>query len=170
MHANLRIAGITYESLVDGPGMRVVVFTQGCNLACPNCHNPESHSTEGGQEYTVAQLVRAIKKPGPGRALVQGITFSGGEPFMQAALLAKVAEKLKSIGWDVVTYTGHTYENLIAKNDAGINALLNETDILIDGPYIGSQRDLDLPFRGSSNQRIIDMNATRENGVVQYYK
>ena len=157
----LRIAGITYESLVDGPGMRVAVFTQGCDLGCPNCHNPGSHDPNLGREFTVAQLVRTVKKPGPGRAFAQGVTFSGGEPFMQAALLAEVAQKLKSTGWDVVTYTGHTLEKLIAKNDPGINALLSETDILIDGPYIDELRDLDLPFRGSTNQRVIDMNEMR---------
>ena len=160
----MKIAGITYESLVDGPGIRVVVFAQGCDLGCPHCHNPESWDTALGQEYTVRQLFRAIKKPGPGRKMVRGVTFSGGEPFMQAAELAQVAELVKPLGWDVVTFTGHTYEKLIARTeDNGVQALLGMTDYLIDGPYIHAKKDLDLRFRGSGNQRIIDMHATRAN-------
>ena len=165
----MKIAGITYESLVDGPGIRVVVFAQGCDLGCPNCHNPESWDAEAGTEYTVAELFRAIKKPGPGRQAVRGVTFSGGEPFMQAAELAQVAARAKRIGWDVTTYTGHTYENLVARGDKGVQALLDATDYLIDGPYVHGQRDLDLSFRGSGNQRIVDMGATKEQGRVVLY-
>ena len=162
----MKIAGITYESLVDGPGIRVVVFAQGCDLACPHCHNPESWDTSAGKDYTVPQLFRAIKKPGPGRQRVRGVTFSGGEPFMQAEELAQVAVLAKRMSWDVVTYTGHTYEKLIARNSAGVQALLDATDYLIDGPYNHIQRDLDLRFRGSGNQRVIDMNATRQQGLI----
>jgi len=162
----MKIAGITYESLVDGPGIRVVVFAQGCDLGCPNCHNPESWDSSIGNDYTVAELFRAIKKPGPGRKALRGVTFSGGEPFMQAAELALVAARAKRLGWDVTTYTGHTYEKLAAHDNEGVQALLDATDYLIDGPYLHDQRNLDLKFRGSSNQRIIDMNATREQGQV----
>ena len=167
----MRIAGITYESFVDGPGLRVVVFAQGCNNACPHCQNPESWDINAGDEYTPQQLARIIKKPRPGRGIIRGITFSGGEPFLQAEEFAKVAQAVKRIGWDVTTYTGNIYEDLAARiNDRGVQALLNITDYLIDGPYIHEERDLDLPFRGSKNQRIIDMNATRESGeqVVLY--
>ena len=166
----MKIAGITYESLVDGPGLRVVIFAQGCDLGCPNCHNPESWDTKAGSEYTVAELFRAIKKPGPGRQAVRGVTFSGGEPFMQAGELAQVAARAKRIGWDVATYTGHTYEKLAARSDTGAQALLDVTDYLIDGPYIDAERDLELRFRGSNNQRIIDMNATRAQGQVVLYE
>jgi len=163
----MRIAGITYDSLVDGPGLRIVVFAQGCDLGCANCHNPSSWDATAGDEYTVAQLVRQIKKPRPGRALVRGLTLSGGEPFMQAAELAQVAKAVKKLGWDVTTYTGHTYENLAARtSDTGIQKLLFQTDYLIDGPYKNEVRTLDLKFRGSANQRMIDMNATRETGEV----
>ena len=167
----MRIAGINYESLVDGPGLRVVVFAQGCDLGCPNCHNPDSWNTSGGDEYSVRELVRMIKKVRPGRKMVRGVTFSGGEPFMQAKDLADVAAAVKRMGWDVATYTGHTYERLIERaQDAGVQALLSLTDYLIDGPYIHEERDLDLRFRGSGNQRIIDMNATRgHDGRVVLY-
>jgi len=164
----MRIAGITYDSFVDGPGLRIVIFAQGCDLGCFNCHNPESWNTSVGDVYTPQQLLRKIKKPRPGREMVRGITLSGGEPFMQAGELAQVAKVVRRMGWDVVTYTGHTYEKLTARtNDESVQALLNETDYLIDGPYIHELRNLDLRFRGSTNQRIIDMKATqREDKVV----
>ena len=163
----MKIAGITYDSFVDGPGLRVVVFAQGCDLGCANCHNPESWSTTTGTNYTVPQLIREIKKPRPGREFVRGLTLSGGEPFMQATELAEVAKAIKELGWDITTFTGHTYEKLIAAtHDEGVQKLLLHTDYLIDGPYVDSKRTLELKFRGSSNQRIIDMNATRESGAV----
>jgi len=163
----MRIAGITYESFVDGPGLRVVLFAQGCNLYCPGCHNPESWDINSGEEYTVRELIRMIKKPRPGRGKVKGVTFSGGDPFMQAAGFAEIAAEVKSLGMDITTYTGNTYEELIKRtDDEGIMALLNQTDYLIDGPYVRDRRSLDLKFRGSDNQRIIDMNATRAQGEI----
>ena len=102
--------------------------------------------------------------------MVRGVTFSGGEPFMQAGDLAQVAFEAKRIGWDVTTFTGHTFEELQARTDAETHALLELTDYLIDGPYIHEQRDLDLKFRGSANQRMIDMAATRkQNGRVKLF-
>jgi anaerobic ribonucleoside-triphosphate reductase activating protein len=166
----MRIAGITYESLVDGPGIRVVIFVQGCDLGCIECQNPESHSRTGGREYNVREVMRMMKKAGPGRKMVRGVTFSGGEPFLQAGDLAQIALEAKRIGWDVTTFTGNTYEELIKREDADIQALLDLTDVLIDGPYIHEQRDIDLKFRGSTNQRIIDMEATRkQNGKVKLF-
>ncbi|MCL1864107.1 MAG: radical SAM protein [Defluviitaleaceae bacterium] len=166
----MRIAGITYESLADGPGIRVVIFVQGCDLGCPECHNPDSHSKTGGREHTVREVIRMIRKPGPGRKMVKGVTFSGGEPFLQAGDCAQIAFEAKRIGWDVTTFTGHTYEELMAREDADIRALLDLTDYLIDGPYIHEERDIGLKFRGSTNQRLIDMNATRkQNGKIKLY-
>jgi len=163
----MKIAGINHESLVDGPGIRVVIFVQGCNVGCKNCHNPESWDMSGGTEYTVKDLLREIKKPRPGRKKVRGMTFSGGEPSMQATELAQVAEAVKKLGWDIVTYTGHTYEKLAAQEDNdGLQSLLNLTDYLIDGPYMHGKRTLELKFRGSDNQRIINMNKTRVTGEV----
>jgi len=165
----MRISGITYESLVDGPGLRVVIFVQGCDINCPECQNPDSHAKNGGQEKTVREVIRMMKKPGPGRRLVKGVTISGGEPFMQAGDCAQLAFEAKRIGWDVTTFTGYTYEELLAREDADIKALLDITDFLIDGPYIHEQRDVDLNFRGSANQRIIDMNLTRKHGRVKLH-
>jgi len=148
----------------------VVIFVQGCDLGCPECHNPDSHSRVGGREHTVREVIRLMKKVGPARKMVKGVTFSGGEPFLQAGDLAQVAFEAKRIGWDVTTFTGNTYEDLISREDADVQALLDLTDYLIDGPYIREQRDLDLKFRGSTNQRIIDMKATRkQNGRVKLF-
>ena len=166
----MRLSGITYESLVDGPGLRVVVFVQGCDIGCPGCHNPENQPMTGGREHTIREVIRMIKKPGPGRKMIRGVTFSGGEPFLQAGELAQVAFEAKRIGWDVATYTGYVYEDLQKRTDADVQALLNLTDYLIDGPYIHEQRDISLKFRGSANQRVIDMNVTRkQNGRVKLF-
>lgn len=166
----MRLSGFTYESIVDGPGIRVVIFAQGCLSACAHCHNPESWAPEGGQEYTVREIIKMMKKPGPGRKRIRGITFSGGEPFLQAGEAAQIAIEAKLIGWDVCTFTGYTLEELEEREDADIKALLNQTDYLIDGPYIHTLREIGLKFRGSSNQRIIDMNETRKRGrMILYY-
>ncbi|MDR0502840.1 MAG: anaerobic ribonucleoside-triphosphate reductase activating protein [Treponema sp.] len=161
---NLYLSGITPESIVDGPGLRYVIFTQGCLHHCPGCHNPESWDINGGKEFSVKEIIRMIKK----QMKIQGVTFSGGEPFLQAEGLAHVALAVHQTGLDVVTYTGFTYEELIekGKTDGNINSLLCATDLLIDGKYIHKKRAVDLPFRGSSNQRIIDVVKTRENGQI----
>jgi anaerobic ribonucleoside-triphosphate reductase activating protein len=165
----MRLSGITPESLVDGPGLRYVIFTQGCTHQCPHCHNPETWDTESGKEYTVKQIVRLLKQQ---KKTKQGVTFSGGEPFIQAAELAEAALAAHKMDWDVVTYTGYTYEELIdlinggSADAAGIKALLSAPDILIDGRYDHKLRSIGLQFRGSSNQRIIDMAKTREKGQV----
>jgi anaerobic ribonucleoside-triphosphate reductase activating protein len=166
----MRLSGIVNESIVDGPGIRLVLFTQGCPHACENCHNPESWPLEGGKEYSVNAILRMIKRPGPQRKPLRGITFSGGEPFLQAAELALAAFEAHRIGWDVVTYTGYDYETLRDNPDADVQALLNLSDMLIDGPYIDARRDIGLKFRGSGNQRLIDLNETRKRGrIILFY-
>ena len=183
----LRIYGFTPESFVDGPGIRAVVFVQGCNNACPHCHNPDSWDITGGKKHTVREIIQMIKsarlpKSQAGalshaapqarkRATrkIQGVTFSGGEPFLQAAALVQVAEAVKRLGLDLTTYTGYVYEDLVQRENADIQALLSLSDYLIDGPYIHSQRNIGLKFRGSANQRLIDMNETRRVGEVVLY-
>jgi anaerobic ribonucleoside-triphosphate reductase activating protein len=163
----MRLSGITEESLVDGPGLRYVIFTQGCLHCCPHCHNQKSWDINDGKEYSVKQIIRLIKRQ---KKTKRGVTFSGGEPFLQAAELAEVALAAHQIGWDVVSYTGFTYEELIEKNDDGVEALLAASDIIVDGKYIHERRSIKLQFRGSSNQRIIDMAKTREKGRVVLWK
>ncbi len=156
----LRIAGIIRESIVDGPGIRFVVFGQGCPHDCPGCHNPDSHDFNGGYDCSIDKILEETDK----NPLLKGITFSGGEPFCQAEEFAFLGAKIKEKGLSVVTFTGYTYEELIELDDKNINGLLEVTDLLIDGRYIAEQRDLTLRFRGSKNQRIIDMNKTRQTG------
>jgi len=163
----LRLSGLTPESLVDGPGLRYVIFTQGCPHRCPNCHNPTSWDMDTGKEFTVKEIIRMLKK----QKKIQGVTFSGGEPFLQAAELSQVALAAHQLALDVVTYSGFTYEELIeqGKNDINITALLSASDLLIDGKYIDAKRDSSLPFRGSSNQRIIKIQETEKTGKIVVY-
>ena len=160
----MRLAGTAQVSSVDGPGLRFVIFTQGCLHRCPHCHNPDSWDVNGGDEYSVRQIVRMLKKQK--KKNIRGVTFSGGEPFLQAAELAEVAQAARQLGWDVVTYTGFTYEELIEDGSDGVKALLSANDILIDGRYIHKLRDIKLQFRGSSNQRIINVAETQKKGRV----
>lgn len=149
----LRVAGVVKESVVDGPGLRYVIFTQGCPHRCVGCHNPQTHNPDGGYDVTVEELLSAIIEI----KLISGITLSGGEPFTQARSCAKLAQLVKQHGLNVVTYSGYYYSDLVAmaKNDIAVADLLQHTDILIDGPYDETKKDLNLPFRGSSNQNII---------------
>lgn len=152
----LRVAGIVEESIVDGPGLRMTVFVQGCHHHCKGCHNPQTHDFNGGQLTTVDEIfLKYAQNP-----LLAGMTFSGGEPFLQAHPLALLAEKVHGAGGNIVTYTGFTCEALFQhgqkEKNTDIEKLLEETDMLIDGPYIEEKRNLELLFRGSSNQRILD--------------
>lgn len=154
----LRISGIIPESIVDGPGFRYVIFTQGCPHHCPGCHNPQTHDFEGGSVITFAdgeKILSEIRE----NTLLAGVTFSGGEPFCQPGPLAELAKEIHAMGRNVFVYTGYTYEKLcqMAKTNQQIAELLSETDTLVDGPYIEALRDLELRFRGSSNQRILDL-------------
>jgi anaerobic ribonucleoside-triphosphate reductase activating protein len=153
MPMKIRLAGIEKESVVDGPGLRFVIFVQGCTRHCIGCHNPDTWDFDGGQEMDTGEILSQI---GGGR-LIRGVTFSGGEPFELAAVCALLAEQIKTLGLDIVTYTGYTFEELQTKStaDEDVKRLLEATDILVDGPFIVEERDWDLPFRGSRNQRLI---------------
>lgn len=158
----LRLCGTEPESIVDGPGFRFVVFVQGCPHGCPGCHNPQSHPFDGGYEVTVDELYQAVAD----NPHLAGVTFSGGEPFCQAEALAELGRRVKALGKSVMTYTGYTLEQLQARQDEGTRRLLEVNDILVDGPYVEQERDLTLLFRGSANQRLIDMDKTREAGSI----
>lgn len=151
----LRLAGVVKESVVDGPGIRKVLFVQGCPHHCPGCHNPSSHDPEGGYPSTTEELTADL----PEGKIVSGITFSGGEPFGQAAALAEIAAAARQRGLSVVTYTGYRFESLLemGQQEPDVIKLLSLTDILVDGPYLQEQRDIGLAFRGSANQRLIDV-------------
>ena len=149
----LQICGIEPESIVDGPGFRYVIFTQGCPHHCVGCHNPESHPFTGGTPLALETVLAAFDE----NPLLSGVTFSGGEPFCQAAALLPIAKAMHARKKNVVTFTGYTYDALRAMHDPVVDALLSETDILVDGPYIEAERDLTLRFRGSRNQRVLTL-------------
>ena len=157
MEFSLRISGIVEESIVDGPGLRFVVFTQGCPHHCKGCHNPQTHDFNGGETRDVREIFEMfIENP-----LLSGITFSGGEPFVQPQPLCMLARLVKKAGKNIVVYSGYTFEQLKAmgEKDPAVLELLGLCDTLIDGPFLEDQKDLDLLFRGSRNQRIIDLTA-----------
>ncbi|MCI5651220.1 MAG: anaerobic ribonucleoside-triphosphate reductase activating protein [Ruminococcus bromii] len=158
----IRIAGIVEDSIVDGRGIRMAVFVQGCPHHCPGCHNPQTHDFAGGTLDDTDRIFEAFRE----NPLYRGITFSGGEPFCQPKPLKALADRVHGIKKDVTVYTGWTYEALCAMHDPDVDALLSVCDVLVDGPFIEAQRDPELLFRGSANQRLIDMNRTRERGEV----
>ena len=155
----LELSGIVSDSIVDGPGIRTTVFSQGCPHHCPGCHNPETWEFGCGTpmaEETILQIVRS-------NPLCRGVTFSGGEPFAQAAAFAKLAKLLKEAGYEVASYTGYTFEQLLKGNSQQL-ALLENIDILIDGPFLMEEKTLELSFRGSRNQRIIHVPESLRQG------
>ena len=160
----LQIAGIVDDSLVDGDGCRLTVFVQGCARRCPGCQNPETQPMEGGRAIDTAAILQQMAE----NPILSGVTFSGGEPFLQPAPLASLARAVHQRGLDVWSYSGFTLEELAerAEKDKATRALLSELDVLVDGPYEESQRDLTLHFRGSRNQRVIDMKKTRKAGRI----
>ncbi|MEF2920516.1 MAG: anaerobic ribonucleoside-triphosphate reductase activating protein [Acutalibacteraceae bacterium] len=160
--SELRLAGVVRESIVDGPGIRLTVFTQGCPHNCEGCHNPQTHDFNGGYISNTENILKAIKE----NPMLQGVTFSGGEPFMQCKSLAELAKECHKLGLNIMVYTGYTFEKLINgfEENRQWKELLENTDILVDGPFILSQRSLMLHFRGSKNQRILDVPASLKQG------
>jgi anaerobic ribonucleoside-triphosphate reductase activating protein len=152
---NIRIFGLQNDSIVDGPGIRFAIFTQGCYHNCPGCHNPQSHDMNGGTDYDVEKIIQQIKT----NPLLDGITLTGGEPFLQAKPLTYIAEQAHRAGLNVMAYTGYLWEDLLsgANEENGWRALLEEIDILVDGPFIETERSLELQFKGSRNQRAINV-------------
>mgnify|MGYP002594245404 CR=1 FL=1 len=152
----LRIAGTVENSIVDGEGIRYTIFVQGCPHGCPECHNPQTHSFEENKRVTLGQLMSEIKE----NPLLYGVTFSGGEPFCQAAALAELGKQVHDLGLNLVTYTGYTLEQLLTDGREDWMALLNETDILIDGRFEADKKSYECRFRGSTNQRYLDAKAS----------
>lgn len=154
MAHDIRVGGIMEESIVDGPGIRYVIFAQGCPHRCKGCHNPETHDLDGGFLLDTAGIITKFME----NPLLCGVTFSGGEPFLQPEPLCEVAEQVKALGKTVAVYSGYIFEQLLdmSGRNRHIRKLLALSDILIDGPYIEELKDLELRFRGSVNQRLLD--------------
>ncbi len=158
----IRLAGLVPESYVDGPGIRFTIFTQGCPHNCKGCHNPETHDFEGGRLADTDKIYNKIKQ----YPIVKGVTFSGGDPFCQPEPLYDLAVKLKADGYHIMSYTGWTFEQLMKKSETEefVGKLLGQLDLLVDGRFVLEERTLELPFRGSRNQRIIDVPRSLEAG------
>ena len=159
----LKLSGIQSDSIVDGPGIRTTFFCQGCPHHCPGCHNPETWPFEGGTEVATEQLVQIVQS----NPLCKGVTFSGGEPFAQAEGYLELAKALKEKGYEIASYSGYTFEQLLSGTKAQ-KALLEQLDVLIDGPFIQAERSLETPFRGSKNQRVLDVPKSLETGEATW--
>ena len=155
----LDLADIVSDSIVDGPGIRVSIFCQGCPHHCPGCHNPETWEFGCGTKATEGQILAEVLK----NPLCRGVTFSGGEPFAQPEGFAHLAKLLKEKGYEVASYTGYTFEQLL-NGTPGQKQLLESIDVLIDGPFLLAEKSLELSFRGSKNQRILDVPASLQAG------
>jgi anaerobic ribonucleoside-triphosphate reductase activating protein len=160
----MRIAGLIHESVADGPGIRSVVFAQGCPRTCPGCQNMECIDLNGGKVLEDKEILETIEKI----KLIRGVTFSGGEPFLQAEAFAGLAKHFKEKGLDIMTYTGYTWEELLnlGSQNHQVMELLSVSDYLVDGPFVENQKDLNLAFRGSKNQRVIDVSESLKNKTV----
>ena len=156
----LDLAGIVEDSIVDGPGIRTTVFCQGCPHHCEGCQNPETWEFGCGTPMEAERILEIVKS----NRLCRGVTFSGGEPFAQAAGYARLARLLKAAGYEVASYSGYTFEQLL-KGTPAQRELLETIDVLIDGPFLLAERTLEAPFRGSRNQRIIDVPKSLTSGV-----
>lgn len=156
----IRVAGIVNDSIVDGPGLRLAVFVQGCPHDCPGCHNPETHSFTGGKVMNTEKIIAMMKR----NPLISGITISGVEPMCKAHECLELARAAKLRGLNVWAYTGYVFEEIRDRFNPVQKLLLKEIDVLVDGPYINALRTLDLPWRGSSNQRLIDVQKSLSEG------
>ena len=154
-----RLAGVVNDSIVDGPGLRLAVFAQGCPHHCPECHNPQSHDFDGGEWGDTAEILRIAED----NCLLDGITLTGGEPFCQPEACAELARGAHELGLNVWVYTGYLFENLLNGTDAQ-RELLKNADVLVDGPFLIAQKSMDVRFRGSKNQRLIDVQKSLNAG------
>lgn len=153
MKGKIRIAGTVGESIVDGPGFRYTLFVQGCPHGCPGCHNPQTHDFEGGQDIKLDTLLKDMCR----NPFIKGVTFSGGEPFCKAEPLYYLAVELKSKGKHLMAYSGYTFEQLLELSDPFVKKLLGQLDLLVDGPFLMAEKNIELRFRGSANQRVLDV-------------
>lgn len=156
----IRTAGLVNDSVTDGPGLRFTLFVQGCPRSCPGCHNPETQAASGGTLMTGEEVFAQVQA----NPLLGGVTLSGGEPFSQAAALVPLARRIKGLGLELAAYSGYTFEELSAHPGSQEYQLLELVDVLVDGPFVLERMNLELPFRGSENQRILNVAASLAAG------
>lgn len=163
----VRIAGYKKHTLVNGPGVRFVLFMQGCPHHCPGCQNPETWNPAGGQETDTEEIIRLIRDT----KFLDGITLSGGDPLYQPEAAALIAKAAKEDGLSVWCYTGWTMEQILAGALPATvtEELLPQVDVLVDGPFIQSRLSQDCIYRGSDNQRLLDARETLRTGKAVLY-
>jgi anaerobic ribonucleoside-triphosphate reductase activating protein len=160
----VRLSGIAYESLVNGPGIRRVFFSQGCLHNCKECFNPDTHDFDGGELRDMDELILDVKE----NPMIKGITFSGGDPFEQADKFSYMAKEFKEFGLNIWSYTGYTFEYILShlEEKKGWKELINNIDALVDGRFEVDKMEDGLRFRGSTNQRIINVPESLKEGKV----
>ena len=159
----MKVLNIAEGTCVDGPNLRTSIYFAGCTHACPGCHNPQSHDPMGGNELSEDEIMTVIAYN------EQPVTFSGGDPLFQAADLASLAARIKhELGYNIWCYTGYTWEYIV--DHPHLMEVMRYIDVLVDGPFVMAQRDLSLVFRGSANQRLIDVPATIASGSIVLHK
>lgn len=158
----IRISGTANDSIVDGPGLRFTIFVQGCPHHCEGCHNPQTHDFMAGKDSTTEELLEKILA----NPLLDGVTFSGGEPFSQAKPLYFLGKELIEKKYTIITYTGYTFEYLLdnANNENFYKELLSISDYLVDGKFEMDKKSYLLKFKGSTNQRILDSKKSLSEG------
>lgn len=168
LDAKIQVAGFAKESIVDGPGVRFAIFCQGCPHNCKGCHNPGTHEFNEGRSFKVSEIIEAIDK----NPILQGVTFSGGEPLCQVESFLALAKEVKVRSLHLVIYTGYTIEELEDRmtKEPALKDLLLLTDILIEGRYVDELRDISLIYRGSKNQRVIDLKEYFKSGKTDTMK
>lgn len=160
----LYINNTVYDSIVDGPGLRFAIFVQGCPWHCEGCHNPQTHPFDGGEWVENNDLIAQAKK----NPLHSGITITGGEPLSQEKRVAELAQLAQQEGLNVWLYTGDIWERIV-RDPILKTELLSYVDVLVDGPFEKDKQSYELKFRGSSNQRLIDVKKSLESGCVELW-
>lgn len=156
----MRIAGMTQDSIVDGPGLRFTVFMQGCHFHCVGCQNPQTHDPAGGVDFPMEELSERMRS----NPLTKGLTLSGGEPFDQPEDCLALSKDAHEAGLNVWCFTGWVFEDLLSHGTEAQKIFLREIDVLVDGPFLLEQQTLALPWRGSRNQRLIDVPESLKKG------
>lgn len=156
----LKVLNIIEGTSVDGPGLRTSIYFAGCHHQCPGCHNPQSWNVDGGTPMTINQIMEVVREND------FNVTFSGGDPLFQPIdELTELAKAIRDAGYSIWCYSGFTYDVLTKRHD--LQSLFNYIDVLVDGPFIEAQRDSSLLFRGSSNQRLVDLRRSTPDAVVE---
>ncbi|WP_304383614.1 anaerobic ribonucleoside-triphosphate reductase activating protein [Muribaculum intestinale] len=158
----VNVLDIVRGTTVDGPGFRTSVYMAGCRHACPGCHNPQSWDFNGGTLMDIEELMAVVEEED------WDVTLTGGDPMYHPGAVMEIARRVHELGHDIWVYTGFTWEDLIKKEE--LSNVLRLIDVIVDGPYHAAERDTDLLFRGSRNQRIIDVASSLESGMVMEWQ